>query len=529
MNGYSSLSETVIIFTWVALLSCHVCTSIRSGVLAICRQGVLNALAWARDSMLSLRRGPKLKSTNPFDEEVLRLIHERQSKHMMSCCSIMGHAISIFVLGSVVNSFIGVPRWMTFGQDVSIAAMFLVNIIMNAWLDFQKQTTVLLAYLAYMVFTASFVLLGNVSLESPGEVVLYTGLCSFVVRLVATVNVLDFGASACLNFICSVLDCYKFLVFTGAGAFSTSNFLVCEILLFLIVMMLSEVIRTATCAEIFQRVTATAGSIEKSAVRTLLENMCDVILPLEPSLTLSEDVPQFKGMLMLEPNQSVRGVPLERYMVSDDDKERFQHQLTTSRPSSVCPESVVRCFNVALRDSDGNSISVEFFSVVFESLNKETHYILGIRELSDSRFAPLQGNLASGVTSDDLVNAQLNQARMACVSESLASSSVPSRASSRGRPRRILPHLRETSESAKIATLIHLIGSWNVQLQRTSCCSMHAGWSDVKSTLKRIQKLPCMRNLHIRTMQSCRTCGVLDCFDHEASCRACGGKGPIRL
>eukprot|EP00928_Gymnodinium_smaydae_P063777 TRINITY_DN47270_c0_g1_i1.p1 TRINITY_DN47270_c0_g1~~TRINITY_DN47270_c0_g1_i1.p1 ORF type:complete len:303 (-),score=31.86 TRINITY_DN47270_c0_g1_i1:109-1017(-) len=302
--------------------------------------------------------------------------------------------------------------------------------------------------------------------------------------------------------------------------------------------MVSEGIRAANLSEVFHEVKAAAGSVEKSAVKTLLETMGDVIVPLDSAFAISEDVPQFKGMLMLNPNASVDGVRLDNYIPYEDDKVRMQQQLTNSDPSST--DSVVRSFNVTMRDSDGNDIEVEMFGLAFETLNKSMRYMLGIRELPEVevRASPLREPVGLEQQYGDLHSSQdeIHQAAAGNDANQTDASSSSTAASPRSTPPssafahlRQLANLTETSEWAKIATTIALIGSWNFSAPHRSCCGMHAGLPEVKRILKRVRRMPCMPNLHVASTDQCSACGILEGYDNGTSCRVCKHKGRLQL
>eukprot|EP00928_Gymnodinium_smaydae_P084112 TRINITY_DN6736_c0_g1_i1.p1 TRINITY_DN6736_c0_g1~~TRINITY_DN6736_c0_g1_i1.p1 ORF type:complete len:544 (-),score=59.13 TRINITY_DN6736_c0_g1_i1:327-1862(-) len=503
--------------------------------------------------MLAARPIPDSNAVDPIGEEVSRLMQERQKEGMQICSSVVCHAVSVFLVGVLFNIFTRSPRWASFEQLVVLLVLLSFALALDSLASFDYKNTALYSYSIFMGLSAMWVVAGDFassSSASAGEVTLYTSGTACAMRLLATVNVLHFRIALFWNVVCSIVSSCKFVYAKTEAPFPNSNLVFLEAIFCITVMLISEGIRSAKFAETFQEVSAAAGNIEKSATTTLLEAVCDVILPLDPNLTISEDVPRFKGMLLLNPNSSVEGLRIDNYIPSQEDKTRLYQQITSSCSKE---DSGVRCLNVVMRDSDGNNIKVEMFSVAFEALNKSRRYMLGIREFSDLqvRPAPLrrtldhdQGSNSSG-TSDfndpSQEPAEVPQRSPHVASSEAGSQEVESRsenqsdlsnatdvAAARTSSAMAAATSRETCERAKLATTIATIASWKVKTSKTWCCEMHAGLPEAKRMLKMVRKQACMNNLHTNPEQ-CSVCGVLERFNPNGLCNVCGQSRRISL
>eukprot|EP00928_Gymnodinium_smaydae_P042214 TRINITY_DN28454_c0_g1_i2.p1 TRINITY_DN28454_c0_g1~~TRINITY_DN28454_c0_g1_i2.p1 ORF type:complete len:554 (-),score=41.75 TRINITY_DN28454_c0_g1_i2:219-1880(-) len=553
MDGYSQ-SELGILCTGVVLLLAYVASSIN---FASCLEALISALAATRRSLVSCAfHRPRAdetkcagKAVDEVEEEVSRLMCERQTHRMKTCCSVVSHALSIFVGGISGAAWQRAPRWMSMEQDALVMLLFSVVLIMKVWVSFGRQLAVFSGYSVFMAFSAIWIFVADFSSATSGDVMLYVGVTSCLIRLIASVNVMHFRIAVVWNVLCSVSNCCKYIISDNGERKSSVNFVFFEAIQCITVMLLSESIRCAHYTEVYYEVKSAAGRSEKSATTTLLDNMCDVVLPLDSKLTITEDVPRFKGMLMLNPNSSTDGLRLDGFIPSEEDKQRLNEQLSDCCSSGR--ESVVKCLTVTMRDSDGNDMCVEMHGVAFKTLNMSTQYMLGVRELSDSnvRLAPLRENLEQddqpredGPLRLEAREVATYAADQAPGSHAPAAGTPPSVAVARSRPKasaappnaaatrtRPLQHFQRTSEKAKLASTINLVASWNFSSRHRSCCDMHVGLGEVKRILKHLRRLPCMHDLHDGTVEQCSACGILDCYESGLCCKVCGHEGRVRL
>eukprot|EP00928_Gymnodinium_smaydae_P060650 TRINITY_DN4438_c0_g1_i10.p1 TRINITY_DN4438_c0_g1~~TRINITY_DN4438_c0_g1_i10.p1 ORF type:complete len:599 (+),score=55.90 TRINITY_DN4438_c0_g1_i10:30-1826(+) len=581
--GFFCASVTLICVHLARSVCAHSCIrTIRASVAHVSK--ILSSVA--RPMRVAAETAVNGKVDDPIDDEVSRMMKERQKKHMSICSKILCHATSIALLSIVANIVNGQPRWMTFEQTIVMLVLLLIGLGVNSQSFLEHEFTVYASYFTFMTLSVIWIVVGDYSGQTAiysGQVVLlYTLIVANLLRLLATVYVMHFSMSVSWGVVCFLATCCKLVFVEFETSFPISNILAIEAVNCISVVLLSEGIRNATCAELLHVAKAAAGSIEKSAATTLLENVCDVSLNLDPALEISEDALRFKAMLMLNPNSSVQGLKLENYMSSEEDKTRMRRHLNGSSSfSSSSQESRVRCFNVSIRDSDGNDMKVEMFSVAFESLSGARRYMLGIREFSD--LAPLRRTVdlnralqephrrnendalprgetrqtegpadnpsprgetrqiegpadnrvdasehsESNQSSDDAAlpeggtpeveGVQNDQADALGLSEVVAARTS---ASTVAPPALQRQRWRETTDEAKFATTISLIGSWSSKTSRMFCCALHAGVPEVQRVLKRIRKSGCME-FRDGTDQQCSACGVFADDDIVYSCKTC--------
>eukprot|EP00928_Gymnodinium_smaydae_P043631 TRINITY_DN29196_c0_g1_i1.p1 TRINITY_DN29196_c0_g1~~TRINITY_DN29196_c0_g1_i1.p1 ORF type:complete len:541 (-),score=45.92 TRINITY_DN29196_c0_g1_i1:148-1770(-) len=540
MLDHLDLRQTLMVCAGGWLVVLHVISSLRDGTLQYCARLLRNAVSLALGWIVSWSRQCSLQDVDETRDEVLRLMHERQAQRMKACAMVFSNVFCLHSVGVFINEVSGKPHWMTFEQNVVVMLFFSLSLVMNTGKKFERESMVLAYYSLAMLSVTALVWVGNDFPIGEGEVMLYTGIASCMGRLIASLSVLHLSSAVLWNIICSVSFCFKAGLFLTRHGDSFWTFCFSELAVCCAIVILSANIHFRIYAEVEHEVIAACGSIEKSAVTMLLDNICDVVLPLDSNLAIAEEVPRFKSMLMLRPEKTVRGLQMNSFLSCEEDAQRFNRHLTTSDSAGLIPESAVRCFNVTIRDSDGNSIDVEVFSVKFEKFNKSTHYMLGIREIVDSKVHPTPLNVKQSCRAEDARSSRrgtravqrmaVSQPSVIGNAEELSSFSAPSNSSSGGMCC-CFPALVETSNMARIATLLHLMGTWNSRLPRRSCCTMHASTREVKHTLKEMLRMPCMRNLHVGTQQGCRACGILDHHDNDNdfSCRVCGYDARIRL
>eukprot|EP00928_Gymnodinium_smaydae_P093123 TRINITY_DN7714_c0_g1_i1.p1 TRINITY_DN7714_c0_g1~~TRINITY_DN7714_c0_g1_i1.p1 ORF type:complete len:564 (-),score=77.80 TRINITY_DN7714_c0_g1_i1:585-2276(-) len=555
-------SDFAIVCVGVALLCAHLTCSCH--VVVSCIKAVRRAIAHVRELLVSLAHpranadenaSTSKEEEDPIGEEVLLLMGTRRKTRMKTCCSIICHVVSVFTATVVLNIVKKSPRWASFAQVIVVLVLLLVALVLNECFSSERQVAVYSSYSVFMLLSALWIAAGDFSRPtsaSSGEVMLYTLVAACMLRLLVTVNVLNFRVALFWNVVCSLVTSGKFVLAAPEGPFPSSNFVFLEVILCITVMLMSEGIRKADFAEVLNEAEATAGRIENSASTALLDNVCDVILPVDPTLRITEDVPRFKAMLMLNPNLSVKGLKLDSYIPSEEDKTRLRQQLADS--SSSDNDSAVRCFNVTIRDSDGNNIDVEMFSVAFETLGRSRRYMLGIREFSDVRVrlaplekvelgqrfswnAPERASLRKKSKSRkrrgdaDASGVGMSEVEGFAVEYSDTYSS-PDTASASNRPAAVdalaslPPPLKESSERTRLATTIALIESLSMASTK-GCRATHAGLREAKGVLESVQRM--QANLWTEGDEQCIACGSLDCFDSGEACNICGHGKAMRI
>jgi len=116
---------------------------------------------------------------------------------------------------------------------------------------------------------------------------------------------------------------------------------------------------------------------EQSATRALLGTVCDVIVELDATLTIADEAPQLSHLL-LRSGTSLQGEQLQAFMPDEDDRTAY-----TKAMLNTSVDIPARAFHTRIRDSDGNSLSMELFAVQFEGVDGLPQHLLGMREFTD--------------------------------------------------------------------------------------------------------------------------------------------------
>eukprot|EP00928_Gymnodinium_smaydae_P078823 TRINITY_DN6288_c2_g1_i1.p1 TRINITY_DN6288_c2_g1~~TRINITY_DN6288_c2_g1_i1.p1 ORF type:complete len:268 (+),score=23.43 TRINITY_DN6288_c2_g1_i1:74-805(+) len=235
-------------------------------------------------------------------------------------------------------------------------------------------------------------------------------------------------------------------------------------------------------------------------------------------------------MLTFDAAQSQKGVDIQKFMSSDDDRARFREAFSSSGQETT---SGVDSVTVFMGDGNGSKIRCEVVGVAFESLGNTKSYVMGIRESSDfksgpigelgkMRLQPIKQVMFEGTPSrheskslrehPDEIDAYLGD------QHSRPQISTPTL----GTRCLAVPHLLETPLEARQCTLLQMMLSWNTSTSRTACCAFHACLPAVKRTLESLKRAPCQPNFYAADVDQCRECALLDSLDDEDRCTSCG-------
>ncbi|CAK0894565.1 unnamed protein product, partial [Prorocentrum cordatum] len=138
---------------------------------------------------------------------------------------------------------------------------------------------------------------------------------------------------------------------------------------------------TVMKAEAWQTVQARTSHSGLEAARSLLGTICDAVVELDADLRLTVHCPGLATMLLRSPHLSLTGTTLDKYMASEDDRERFNSHLQVPVHETG---AIADAFHLNLRDSCGSAISAELFHVCFrDCLTGLPQHLVGLREHSD--------------------------------------------------------------------------------------------------------------------------------------------------
>jgi hypothetical protein len=126
---------------------------------------------------------------------------------------------------------------------------------------------------------------------------------------------------------------------------------------------------------------ATISKGENKAARKLLNTVCDATVELNSDLLVAEDAPRFASMLQHGVNRSVKGMPLQHFLVDEDEQHMFSTKICSGFDDDA---SMANVFNIRIRDSISNILRVEVFHVPIASSISPISHLIGLREYSDA-------------------------------------------------------------------------------------------------------------------------------------------------
>jgi len=128
---------------------------------------------------------------------------------------------------------------------------------------------------------------------------------------------------------------------------------------------------------------------ESSAMITMLNHMCDMVIHLDSSLRITKYADKFRALLMLQPGSPVEGEQLNTFMPSVDDHQLLEQQLLGHGAETSDAHARTGLLHVKLRDSLGNVFAAELFFVQFQRLGRKG-YMVGLRESGETSMAELR-------------------------------------------------------------------------------------------------------------------------------------------
>eukprot|EP00928_Gymnodinium_smaydae_P045965 TRINITY_DN30592_c0_g1_i1.p1 TRINITY_DN30592_c0_g1~~TRINITY_DN30592_c0_g1_i1.p1 ORF type:complete len:428 (-),score=50.16 TRINITY_DN30592_c0_g1_i1:86-1369(-) len=323
---------------------------------------------------------------------VMAEMHFRRLKRMNACFTVFGHMAGFTLASSIWNILAEKQRWMSLYHDVIVCAVSLLFSIFTFRGGITSSTACYVCTVLLMVCCALAVQLAG----SSASVVLFTSVITLAPRFVLSMSLMNVPIISLCNAVCCLANYVKISHVTSGSSYYVNvrdAFVYCEIGFLLTVVVVSTEIQKATYSEVVHEVTAKKDSVERSAMDTLLEHVCDVVLTLDERLMISENLNRVAAMLMFDATRFRGSASLQQFMPKASDKQRFEDQFSP-RARSTSP---VQSINVSMRDACGSSLKVEIFSVPFERVDKQVSYMVGIRELSDVQMAPIQETAHSDI------------------------------------------------------------------------------------------------------------------------------------
>eukprot|EP00445_Apocalathium_hangoei_P042478 CAMPEP_0203971684 /NCGR_PEP_ID=MMETSP0359-20131031/98603_1 /ASSEMBLY_ACC=CAM_ASM_000338 /TAXON_ID=268821 /ORGANISM="Scrippsiella Hangoei, Strain SHTV-5" /LENGTH=569 /DNA_ID=CAMNT_0050909669 /DNA_START=192 /DNA_END=1902 /DNA_ORIENTATION=+ len=299
-------------------------------------------------------------------------------------------------------------------------------------------------------------------------------------------------------------------------------------------------------------------TVEKTAMTSLLNIVCDAVVELDADLKIVEESPRFAALLALDSTNSTRSKTLQDFM-PEEEKEKFRAQMMALQ--TVDADSQAGALHSTLRDGRGIALRTELFYVVSQSLDLGMRYLVGVREFgdqSDVELMRLPPPASSKLTIPKVQHLQFPEAPLghkeksqskgpSCIGrgttgnaqrqslprESAASSSGSpssdgSRASQKTQKNLMRPDRGGTQTWAVELSVLKTIDKWNLH-RHGACCHFHCAVSAAQASLHRLRREQCTLGDWPRGDAQCKHCGTFASLqgsmkpEQEAlrSCKVC--------
>eukprot|EP00928_Gymnodinium_smaydae_P054273 TRINITY_DN3807_c0_g1_i1.p1 TRINITY_DN3807_c0_g1~~TRINITY_DN3807_c0_g1_i1.p1 ORF type:complete len:535 (+),score=43.08 TRINITY_DN3807_c0_g1_i1:54-1658(+) len=300
-----------------------------------------------------------------------------------------------------------------------------------------------------------------------------------------------------------------FIGFTAAIIFITAGF------------------KRSTISRARQEICISNLKIESSASSSLLDLVCDVVVRLDSKLKISQESRAFKAMLMKTGGTATKGVPFTNFIVDDEERQNFEGQLLAAHTGS---EGKVGTFRATLADSLRNRVRVEIFFVAVEIDVGVVHYLLGVRE---SNLAGLMEAPSFPPKKDSkTVTPSLRKGTpSSCERAEFKAPTTPPQSVASEHLQ--FPQLQLTSQKAQYISMLTCLASWNVNVDRTNCCSFHAYANVAKMVMEEFREAPCDASFPRLALEGaqCQLCGSIEAGESNLLCGLCesGNMEPYRF
>eukprot|EP00928_Gymnodinium_smaydae_P098030 TRINITY_DN9017_c0_g1_i2.p1 TRINITY_DN9017_c0_g1~~TRINITY_DN9017_c0_g1_i2.p1 ORF type:complete len:512 (+),score=32.42 TRINITY_DN9017_c0_g1_i2:184-1536(+) len=436
-----------------------------------------------------------------------------------------------FLVISCARILVHEKRIQTSQQDILVLAAAFVTLLPKHCSCLEPGKSVHVSYGLGMLLCVVFVQLSNDSgsLICPGQMA--------IVRFSFLPCGLPVFEVAFWNALCLIGSIVRFCVAAPpdqgqASFFGPHTLLALELFLFTLITASSEWLRVLAWSEMFRDALVKSDGLQYDALGVLLDNVCDVTLPLDEHFVVSSDSKRFAALLMRDTNRSLKGTNVQDYMAFEEDKERFRNMFAHD---DIGEKPVVACLNLSLRESSGTTLGAEVFCVRFKRIDGVPSYILGIRENAADRWlAPLrqteqtdgQGNQKRS-TRHLAANSSPQVAMLGAPSissqshsfDSLFDSPFTSRSSKDESA--VRQRLKPTARGAKLQSMTELLSLWSVIAAGQTCCAFHATVAEAKHVISMMRRGPCQPQFYDEDLLQCGTCGILNDPKGSRQCTLC--------
>lgn len=129
-------------------------------------------------------------------------------------------------------------------------------------------------------------------------------------------------------------------------------------------------------------VKARSGKCHQSAVHSLLNLLCDVVVDLDEELCFKSEFGKLAGLLMRSAGRVLTGTAFTSLLLDEDDRSRFSNVVQEGplhEDGSPLPGMVA----LRLKDAIGNILRVSLFHVPYRSVSGRVHHLVGLIEEAD--------------------------------------------------------------------------------------------------------------------------------------------------
>eukprot|EP00928_Gymnodinium_smaydae_P030188 TRINITY_DN22507_c0_g1_i1.p1 TRINITY_DN22507_c0_g1~~TRINITY_DN22507_c0_g1_i1.p1 ORF type:complete len:464 (-),score=57.31 TRINITY_DN22507_c0_g1_i1:143-1534(-) len=311
-----------------------------------------------------------------IDELVDSHVQRRREDHLHVLCTFLTCIFSLALGYNIFNILSGADRVLSQAQSALSLLMYFMASLLRVR-KFQARG-VCASVMCFLLLTLSSVTL-FFSRDSISDLfACYTW--TFIIRSLASACCVNGVVALVGNIFCMLVNAWTIMTMESIDEATVFVVMRAEVVCSACVVALGFCYHHIALADAHREVDATTQKIEKSAVTSLLDAVCDVSMTLDDSFRFEDHSERFAAMLMLPASRSLRAVDIRDFMPVEGDKARFRTQLSRSSSGGTLSASAL---NVSMRDSSRSDLQVEILCVPFAAIDDATRYMVGIREVVD--------------------------------------------------------------------------------------------------------------------------------------------------
>eukprot|EP00930_Biecheleria_cincta_P095212 TRINITY_DN8720_c0_g1_i4.p1 TRINITY_DN8720_c0_g1~~TRINITY_DN8720_c0_g1_i4.p1 ORF type:complete len:502 (+),score=64.92 TRINITY_DN8720_c0_g1_i4:30-1508(+) len=271
----------------------------------------------------------------------------------------------------VVNAASDKPRWMTYMQDAALLLIYGTILMLNSCPSLLSASSLEYWHIYFMLLSFSTAMPIVEGTHTPRTMHLMFGaqitfgLMSSQLALVYSLNILMILAVFAANY--------------DSGAdqnFAINSLVANAAVAFLALQGVAKWIEV----DARRKIEGILHNSAHSAAKSLLSNLCDVVVELDSELRIVSGAAKLATVLLRSSHTTLSGLHFHTVM-SSEDSARFLRQV---QAPSLQEENPCHIIHVNMRDAWGNPMKMELFSVEFNTLDEGPHHFVGVREFTDS-------------------------------------------------------------------------------------------------------------------------------------------------